>query len=307
MEDYVAIDVETANASRASICAIGIAQFKRGELTNSFYSLINPHEPFADRNTAIHGIDANLVATAPTFSDLLPLLHRWLDHQLIVSHTNFDISALRQTLAKHGQPQLPFKYFDSYIVCQQLIAYPHHRLADMAAYFGIHSAHEHHALSDAQTCGHIIASLVAQLEVPTLNSLLNAAGFHQLGVSSQLEQKKFQKTSVLDLMDISHDVKTATFEKFTPAALFYQRNVVLTGNLQLMTRATAFQKITAVGGTPQHTLTATTNFLVVGHTNPQVVGNDGKSPKIRKAEELNRIFPVITIIGESDFLKAIAQ
>ena len=136
MEDYVAIDVETANASRASICAIGIAQFKRGELTNSFYSLINPHEPFADRNTAIHGIDANLVATAPTFSDLLPLLHRWLDHQLVVSHTNFDISALRQTLAKHGQPQLPFKYFDSYIVCQQLIVYPHHRLADMAAYFG---------------------------------------------------------------------------------------------------------------------------------------------------------------------------
>jgi len=307
MEDYVALDVKTANSSRASICAIGIAQFKNGELTNSLYSLVNPHEPFAARNTATHGIDAAAVANAPAFTELVPLLHRWLDHQLVVSHTNFDISALRQTMAKYKRPQLTFKYFDSYVICQQLVDYPHHRLADMAAYFGVHNPQEHHALNDAQTCGHIIAALVAHHEAPTLNTLLNTAGFHQLGVSSQIEQKKFQQTSVLDLMDISEDVKTADFGRFTPAALFYQRNVVLTGNLQLMTRATAFQKITAVGGTPQNTLTETTNFLVVGHTNPRVVGNDGKSPKIRKAEEMNRIFPVITIIGESDFLKAIAQ
>ena len=307
MEDYVALDIKTANSSRAAICAIGLAQFKNGELTNSLYSLVNPHEPFAERNTANHGIDAATVAQAPTFPELLPLLHRWLDHQLVVSHTNFDISALRQALTKYARPQFTFKYFDSYIICQQLVNYSQHRLADMAAYFGIHNPHEHHALNDAQTCGHIVAALVDHRQASSLNSLLNKAGFHQLGVSSQLEQKKFQRTSVLDLIDIAPTVKTADFKRFTPAALFYQRNVVLTGKLQLMTRATAFQKIIAVGGTPQDAITDTTNFLVVGHTNPQVVGADGKSPKIRKAEEINKIFPVITIIDESDFLKAIAQ
>lgn len=307
MEDYVALDVKTANSSRAAICAIGLAQFKNGELTNSLYSLVNPHEAFAERNTASHGIDAAAVDQAPTFPELLPLLHRWLDHQLIVSHTNFDISALRQALAKYAQPQFTFKYFDSYIICQQLVNHPQHRLADMAAYFDIHNPRPHHALNDAQTCGHLVAALVARRQAPSLNNLLNKAGFHQLGVSSQLEQKKFQRTSALDLIDIAPTVKTADFKRFIPAALFYQQNIVLTGSLQLMTRAKAFQKIIAVGGTPQDVLTESTNFLVVGHTNPQVVGADGKSPKIRQAEEMNRTFPVITIIDETDFLKAIAQ
>ncbi|NLR32131.1 exonuclease domain-containing protein [Levilactobacillus tujiorum] len=307
MEDYVALDVKTANSSRASICAIGMAQFKNGQLTNSLYSLVNPHEPFAQRNVTVHGIDASAVANAPTFTELLPLLRRWLDHQLIVSHTNFDISALRQTLEKHSQPQLTFKYLDSYVICQQLVTHSVHRLADMAAHFSIPYPRQHHALTDAQTCGQLIAKLVAHHEVPTLNGLINIAGFHQLGVSSHLEQKKFEQTSVLDLVDISTEVKTADFKRFIPTALFYQQNIVLTGHLKLMTRATAFQKIRAVGGVPQNQLTATTNFLVVGHTNPLLVGQDGKTDKIRQAEEINRIFPVITIIDEADFLKAIAQ
>ena len=53
---YVALDVETANSFRGSICSIGLVKFQNGKVVDSFYSLINPEEDFDYRNINIHGI-----------------------------------------------------------------------------------------------------------------------------------------------------------------------------------------------------------------------------------------------------------
>jgi len=39
---FIAVDVETANADLASICQIGIVAFDKGEITDSWMSLVNP-------------------------------------------------------------------------------------------------------------------------------------------------------------------------------------------------------------------------------------------------------------------------
>ena len=44
--NFVAVDVETANSDRASICQIGIAVFKDGKLADEWVSLINPEDHF---------------------------------------------------------------------------------------------------------------------------------------------------------------------------------------------------------------------------------------------------------------------
>ena len=42
MNDFAAIDFETANGSRTSVCAVGVVVVRGGEICDTFYSLIHP-------------------------------------------------------------------------------------------------------------------------------------------------------------------------------------------------------------------------------------------------------------------------
>ena len=55
MERFAAIDFETANGQRSSVCSVGIVLVENGEITDSIYSLIRPRPNFYTRwTTAIH-------------------------------------------------------------------------------------------------------------------------------------------------------------------------------------------------------------------------------------------------------------
>ena len=42
MKDFAAIDFETANSERTSVCSVGVVVVRNGEIVDSFYSLIQP-------------------------------------------------------------------------------------------------------------------------------------------------------------------------------------------------------------------------------------------------------------------------
>ena len=42
MNSFAAIDFETANNERTSVCSVGVFIVKEGEFVDSFYSLIQP-------------------------------------------------------------------------------------------------------------------------------------------------------------------------------------------------------------------------------------------------------------------------
>ena len=42
MQDFAAIDFETANNERSSVCSVGVVIVRGGEIVDSFYSLIQP-------------------------------------------------------------------------------------------------------------------------------------------------------------------------------------------------------------------------------------------------------------------------
>lgn len=44
MKDFAAIDFETANNERSSVCSVGIVIVRNGEIVDSFYSLISPED-----------------------------------------------------------------------------------------------------------------------------------------------------------------------------------------------------------------------------------------------------------------------
>jgi DNA polymerase-3 subunit epsilon len=53
--DFVALDVETANADSSSICQIGLATFEDGCLVDEWSTLVNPEDYFDPFNVSIHG------------------------------------------------------------------------------------------------------------------------------------------------------------------------------------------------------------------------------------------------------------
>lgn len=53
---YVALDIETANDFRGSICSIGLVKFQDGTIIDTYYTLINPETSFDTFNISIHGI-----------------------------------------------------------------------------------------------------------------------------------------------------------------------------------------------------------------------------------------------------------
>ena len=46
MQDFAAIDFETANGSRTSVCSVGVVIVRGGEIVDKFYSLIRPTPNF---------------------------------------------------------------------------------------------------------------------------------------------------------------------------------------------------------------------------------------------------------------------
>ena len=42
MENFAAIDFETANTERTSVCSVGVVVVRGGEIVDTFYSLIQP-------------------------------------------------------------------------------------------------------------------------------------------------------------------------------------------------------------------------------------------------------------------------
>ena len=65
--NFTAIDFETANCARASVCAVGLVRVENGKTVAEYNTLINPETYFDWRCVNVHGITPEDVESAPTF------------------------------------------------------------------------------------------------------------------------------------------------------------------------------------------------------------------------------------------------
>ena len=68
MKDFAAIDFETANGKRTSVCSIGVVIVRDGKIVNKIYRLIRPAPNYYTQwTTAIHGLNYNDTIEAEAF------------------------------------------------------------------------------------------------------------------------------------------------------------------------------------------------------------------------------------------------
>ena len=71
MRDFAAIDFETANNERTSVCSVGVVIVRDGEIVDSFYSLIQPEPNYYNYwCTQVHGITRHDTESAPVFPEV---------------------------------------------------------------------------------------------------------------------------------------------------------------------------------------------------------------------------------------------
>lgn len=70
MKDFAAIDFETANGKRTSVCSVGIVIVKGGRIVNKIYRLIRPAPNYYTQwTTAIHGLTYDDTMEADDFPE----------------------------------------------------------------------------------------------------------------------------------------------------------------------------------------------------------------------------------------------
>ena len=275
--DFVAIDVETANADMASICALAMARFSSGSIAEEFYTLIDPQDFFDGMNVSIHGITAQEVVGAPTFGDVSKDMERLMNGGVAVTHTHFDRVAIHQAASRWAVSPPVCTWLDSARVARRAwaeCAQSGYGLAAVAKKIGYNFQH-HHALEDAKAAGHVMLAAMSE------------SGLDLPGWIQRVEQP----IDLSSAAPIRRDGKAH--------GPMYGEVVVFTGALSV-SRAQAADMAAAIGCQVGSGVTKHTTILVVGDTDVARLNGHEKSSKHRKAEQLG-----VRIIRETDFMEMV--
>lgn len=301
--DFITLDFETANASRDSVCAIGLAKYENGLLVDTLETLIDPEDYFDEYNTYIHGITEEMVEDAPTFSNFYPILKEFIEDKLLIAHfASFDMSVLRHACDKYAIDYPTFKYSCTYQLSKKIIPGAiNYKLNTLAEKYGIEFEH-HDALDDAKACGDLLVNLFNEVQTNDFNDLLEKADLHlgEIFPGGYRGSRTRKQSFASSLSEITTD-KTE-FDKNHP---FYHQTLVFTGALKSMIRKEAAQKVVDLGAKCGNSVTKTTNFLIIGDYDLKQYGNGFKSSKMKRAEQLLNDGQAIEIVGEREFLKMI--
>ncbi|MVW72161.1 exonuclease domain-containing protein [Bordetella sp. 15P40C-2] len=281
MPTFAAIDVEIANPRLASICQIGVTEFKGGELVDQWVTLVNPEDYFDPINVAIHGIDESMVAEAPVFRDAVSSLVPRLEGKVVTAHTSFDRSALLRAFEACGGTPFVCKWLDSSRVARltwPTVASKGYGLANLAAMLGIEFRH-HDALEDSRVAGLILLRAL-QESGQSLDWWLDRV--HQRSSPSSVGGAPIAQLG-------------------NPLGPFSGEVIAFTGQLS-MTRADAAKAAASVGCEVGESVNRKTTILVVGDQDITRLAGKTKSSKHLKAEQLVSKGMGIRIVGESDFL-----
>lgn len=165
MDRFIAIDVETANSERSSICAIGAVKVEVGVIVDRRYSLVRP-EPdwYAWFCTKVHGLTDNDTWDAPPFGTVWTDWADWLDGYTLVAHNApFDSSCIRAACSVYRLDPPAEPFLCTLAAARRSIPRgmcPSKSLDQLCQYFGIPLNRHHDALEDAEACAKLAVVLL---------------------------------------------------------------------------------------------------------------------------------------------------
>ncbi|MFZ1235648.1 MAG: 3'-5' exonuclease [Prevotella sp.] len=165
MQSFAAIDFETANGYRTSVCSVGVVIVENGELTDSYYHLIRPYPNYYyPHNIAIHGITARDTNQEPPFPEVWAEIAPKIRHLPLVAHNKaFDENCLKACFAAYDMEYPDYPFYCTLVASRRTFRnheIPNHQLQTVASYFGFDLKNHHNALADAEACAVIALNIL---------------------------------------------------------------------------------------------------------------------------------------------------
>jgi len=164
MKDFAAIDFETANYERTSVCSVGVVIVRNGEIVDSFYSLIQPEPNYYNYwCTEVHGLCHKDTDDAPVFPYVWKKIEPLIEGLPLVAHNKtFDEGCLKAVFRCY---QMDYPDYQFFCTCRASRRHfgkllPNHQLHTVAEACGYHLENHHHALADAEACAWIAREII---------------------------------------------------------------------------------------------------------------------------------------------------
>ena len=160
MKNFAAIDFETANSERTSVCSVGVVVVRDGAIVDR--SLIQP-EPnyYSYWCQRVHGLGPWDTDDAPVFPHVWAKIEPLIEGLPLVAHNkSFDESCLKAVFRCYQMDYPDYEFYCTCLAAKRLLKQlPNHQLHTVAAYCGYDLVNHHNALADAEACAHIALQL----------------------------------------------------------------------------------------------------------------------------------------------------
>lgn len=163
MDNFAAIDFETANFERGSACSVGIVVVRDGKVAETFYSLIKPEPNYYNYwCTRVHGLTRKDTDNAPIFPEVWAKAAPLVEGLPLVAHNSpFDEGCLKSVFRIYQMDYPNYRFYDTLKASRKKLPdLENHQLHTVSAACGYNLENHHHALADAEACAAIAIKLL---------------------------------------------------------------------------------------------------------------------------------------------------
>ena len=164
MNNFAAIDFETANEQPSSVCSVGVVVVRGGEVVDSFYSLIKPEpEYYRWFCRRVHGLGPEDTDRAPVFPQVWRQIAPRIEGLPLVAHNaSFDEGCLKAVFRVYQMDYPDYQFHDTLAASRRCFGrtIENHQLQTVAEACGYELKRHHHALADAEACAMIALKIM---------------------------------------------------------------------------------------------------------------------------------------------------
>lgn len=293
---FTAIDFESANSFRASVCAVGLTKVRAGHVVAQRLWLMKPLPGYAEfdpAHVAVHGITAARVEHLPDWRSAYGPLMDFIGGDALVGHgVSFEQSVIEKANEATGLPIPAHQFHCTVELARRHLQLERYSPSEVVAALDI-PAYNHHEFGDDARASALIAieiarrtgsATLAELWPSSEKPAAKMPGYYSAGYTRKLADLPQANTSA------------------NPEGPLFGQTVVFSGDLAAMARVEAQDAAAAKGATIVNSVTKKVT-LVVG---AEIDGGTRFSAKVKRAHELAAAGQNIRVIGELDFLRLLA-
>ena len=163
---FTAIDFETANPNKASVCAVGVARVRDGQVVETHGTLVRPpagYDEFGFYNVRAHGIQAQHVASAASWKSVHATIMDFIgDDPIVAYNVPADRPVFEKASAVYRLAAPPNEWVDALRMARRHLVLPKYSLPQVTTALGLPSFTHHDALADTIAAAHVTVALCHQ-------------------------------------------------------------------------------------------------------------------------------------------------